>query len=191
MGKIALGLLQLRAAQSGAVYSINLKTDRAEAARELSRFVSVAFDELAAALTDATPREYSTDLYASKEADALDEMVGKIKLIFDEMAQRANRGADIHPKHKPEVRRAVWDLTGGRCAYCDAALKPDGCDGGSFVVEHVVPVSSGGPDNLANYVPACGGCNTGKSNGHVLDFIRKRMGKVPQEPRLAIVGVDA
>ena len=64
-------------------------------------------------------------------------------------------------------------MTDGKCAYCDVDLVPDGQSGDSFVVEHVVPVSMGGPDNLANYVPACFGCNTGKSNGHVLEFVRR------------------
>ena len=84
----------------------------------------------------------------------------------------------------------MFDLTGGRCAYCDCVLEPEGNGARSFIVEHVVHTSSGGPDNLANYVPACAACNTAKSAEHVLTFIRKRFSlarAAPQSVALAVV----
>jgi len=86
----------------------------------------------------------------------------------------AAQQSDCHPKHNATIRKQVWDLTGGKCAYCDTALAPDGNGSLSFVVEHVVPTSQGGPDNLANYVPACMSCNTSKGADHVLLFIQRR-----------------
>lgn len=77
------------------------------------------------------------------------------------------------------VREQVWELTDGRCAYCDKHLRPFGTGSDSFVVEHVVPRSAGGPDNLANYVPACMACNSTKSDGHVVAFIRSRLERRP------------
>lgn len=82
--------------------------------------------------------------------------------------------SDCHSKQSSTIRKQVWDLTGGKCAYCDTELAPDGNGSLSFVVEHVVPTSQGGPDNLANYVPACMSCNTSKGADHVLLFIQRR-----------------
>lgn len=76
----------------------------------------------------------------------------------------------IHDKANAEIRKKVWDLTGGHCVYCDVQLVDGGTGANSFVVEHVVPRSSGGPDRFENYVPACSSCNIHKSNGHVLNM---------------------
>lgn len=97
--------------------------------------------------------------------------------IVTETAERKIADAqqsDCHPKYNPAIRKQVWDLTGGKCAYCDTELAPEGNGSLSFVVEHVVPTSQGGPDNLANYVPACMSCNTSKGADHVLLFIQRR-----------------
>jgi hypothetical protein len=48
-----------------------------------------------------------------------------------------------------------------RCEYCHA---PEVVHNGSFEVEHVQPVSQGGPDTLANLALACRSCNVRKSN---------------------------
>ena len=86
----------------------------------------------------------------------------------------ANHNA--HPINDPSVRASVWALTNGKCAYCDLQIYRDGeapINQARFVVEHVVPSSMGGPDNLANYVPACMSCNSSKGDRHVLTLIRK------------------
>jgi hypothetical protein len=83
-----------------------------------------------------------------------------------------------HPINDPTVRAQVWGLTGGKCAYCQIALAPDGCGNGethTYCVEHVVPVSYGGPNNIRNYVPSCRSCNNSKSDKHVLTFIRNNL----------------
>jgi 5-methylcytosine-specific restriction endonuclease McrA len=76
-----------------------------------------------------------------------------------------------HPS-SPSVRSAVHALTDGHCAYCDDRLLGD-----DWHVEHVVPASLGGPDSIANYVPACKPCNHKKSTKHVIEFIKLRRGK--------------
>jgi len=91
-----------------------------------------------------------------------------------------------HPISDPTVRDAVWSLTQGKCAYCDVEIKRDGqaeMKGGTFCVEHVVPASSGGPDNLANYVPACMSCNSSKGDRHVLMLLRR----MQRRPDLVVV----
>lgn len=92
----------------------------------------------------------------------------------------------VHAITDVAVREAVWNLTDGHCAYCGSPLTKFKEDGHSynFCVEHVVPKSQGGPDNLANYVPACIGCNNAKKANHVLDFIQ---GNLSRRPRLVEV----
>lgn len=123
----------------------------------------------------------------------------KLQNVFSEISEaiedantmmQSMRKCSEHPKNDPDVRRQVWEMTGGVCAYCSAALTPDNMNGGTsaFVVEHVVPVSHGGPNNLANYVPACSGCNSSKSDAHVLTFIRRNLPGRITKPDLKVVG---
>lgn len=95
------------------------------------------------------------------------EMLG---VLMDAQVDNSSYAPD--PKHELKVRHKVWALTDGHCAYCDERL------GNDWHVDHVVPVASGGPNSLENYVPACPSCNISKNCGHVIDFIRRRRKKV-------------
>ena len=69
----------------------------------------------------------------------------------------------------------VWDMTGGKCAYCTQRLRLTRTGRCPSWSRHVVPTSQGeSPDNLANYVLACMSCNTSKGADHVLLFIQRR-----------------
>ena len=61
---------------------------------------------------------------------------------------------DFHTRH------ACFDITHGRCAHCGKTLdfRKD------FTVDHVIPLSKGGRNDISNYVPLCGDCNKAKSN---------------------------
>lgn len=84
---------------------------------------------------------------------------------------------ETHKKSDPRIRRVVYSMTGGKCAYCGVHVTLEFEEGKqSMCVEHVVPESKGGPNCLHNYVPACGPCNTGKRDHHVLYFIRRKFG---------------
>lgn len=83
--------------------------------------------------------------------------------------------ATQHPINDPAVRAAVYALTGGRCAYCDCELEQGTGTTEAFTIEHIVPRESGGPDNIANYVPACKSCNCSKGTSHVVTFIKRRV----------------
>lgn len=85
------------------------------------------------------------------------------------------QAATQHAINDPAVRAAVLQLTGGRCAYCDCELEQGTGTTETFTVEHIVPRESGGPDNIANYVPACKSCNCSKGTGHVITFIKRRV----------------
>jgi 5-methylcytosine-specific restriction endonuclease McrA len=51
---------------------------------------------------------------------------------------------------------------GGRCAYCDADNPTD--------MDHVRPLSRGGPHSISNVAPACRSCNASKSNRTVAEW---------------------
>lgn len=58
----------------------------------------------------------------------------------------------------------LWSLAWrGRCAYC-GGLRPG-------LMEHMVPLSRGGGNTLANVVPACVGCNNRKKNQTVEEWL--------------------
>ncbi len=60
-------------------------------------------------------------------------------------------------RDRSEVRKRA----NGRCEYCHAPEEVAAC---TFHVEHVIPRSKGGPDELGNYALSCVHCNISKSN---------------------------
>ena len=130
------------------------------------------------------------------QIEGLNELVDKLASAMRdasahlyEIEGRTAARADCHSLADKEVRQKVWELTGGRCTYCDCQLENGGTVGASFVVEHVVPRSCGGPDNIANYVPSCSSCNSSKGDRHVLQFIQTKMDR--RRPPLTVVPLPA
>ncbi len=80
-----------------------------------------------------------------------------------------------HARHYQHTKRANggdlsaedWDtiqeMYGYRCAYCYQQVE--------LQQEHVIPISRGGKHSWDNVVPACGLCNTRKSNRSLLVFL--------------------
>ena len=64
---------------------------------------------------------------------------------------------------KRSMKRAAMRDCGQRCVYCGTCLELD-----SATLDHVYPVSKGGPHVLGNLVSACGGCN--RMKGDMLPF---------------------
>jgi 5-methylcytosine-specific restriction endonuclease McrA len=110
----------------------------------------------------------------SRQRMVVTEALRRAEKEILELEAAARSHGDVHPLHHPDTRAAVWSLTNGKCAYCEVELDPTGREYTSFCIEHVVPRSAGGPDNLANYVPSCHSCNSSKNGSHVLDFINRR-----------------
>ena len=52
------------------------------------------------------------------------------------------------------IKRAVFDRDGWECQICG--------DHKSLVVDHIIPWSKGGPDEMDNYQTLCAPCNTKK-----------------------------
>jgi 5-methylcytosine-specific restriction endonuclease McrA len=70
--------------------------------------------------------------------------------------------------YSPERLRQVYDKTGGYCEYCGKkiAFKNYGKskERGSWEVDHSIPLSRGGTDNLNNLFPTCTDCNREKGD---------------------------
>lgn len=68
-----------------------------------------------------------------------------------------------------ELKNAVWAESGNECVYC---LRRSG--GQDKTVDHLIPLSSGGPTNLQNLVAACRGCNRRRSKAFPLKNVNAK-----------------
>lgn len=60
------------------------------------------------------------------------------------------------PRRKPLPFRKVWDRDGWKCVTCGTHK--------NLTVDHIIPVSKGGTDDLDNLQTMCGSCNSRKGN---------------------------
>ncbi len=70
--------------------------------------------------------------------------------------------AGTAPKRKPfppRIRTAVYQKTNGICAICGDSISED-----NFTIDHIIPLSKGGTDDISNLQPACRACNEIKNN---------------------------
>ena len=65
-------------------------------------------------------------------------------------------------KTPSQLKNDVWNITGGKCFYCNCDLVPFGHDKKSFTIDHVVSLRKGGKHEFENMVPACYSCNCSK-----------------------------
>lgn len=178
---------------------VDIETDMEECARRLSGDVALQVLALQRAAEDMSLEdrtiaqvairniERAILLYSNEGGRPNPHLLSRFIEGVREAISLIDRGqqANAHSLNDKEVRQKVWELTGGRCTYCDCQLENGGTVGASFVVEHVVPRSCGGPDNIANYVPACASCNNSKGDRHVLQFIQTKMDR--RRPPLTVV----
>lgn len=59
------------------------------------------------------------------------------------------------------LRRAVWQLDKGRCAYCQTSEANSGIP---LTIDHIQPLSKGGEATLENLCLACRTCNEFKAD---------------------------
>lgn len=69
-----------------------------------------------------------------------------------------------------EVKENILRKSDGLCAHCGCRVAV----GDNFTVEHVVPISKGGTNELVNIVALCHACNTTKGDGvwHPYEYLK-------------------
>lgn len=86
------------------------------------------------------------------------------------------------------IRQQVYEKYGGCCAYCGKLLEYK-----DMQVDHLIPLRSGGADEMENYMPACRRCNHYK-RGNSLEAFRRMIEKIPEKLQrdsyIFKVGVD-
>lgn len=75
-------------------------------------------------------------------------------------SSRRWRAAKFAAHSEPYLRSEVWAKTDGLCGICFGELDP--VEG--WQIDHIVPLSRGGDDTLANTQPAHARCNQSKGN---------------------------
>ena len=81
-----------------------------------------------------------------------------------------NRSTTIRDKHRATIKRGK-----PACALCGKPIdyQLPHLDPGEFVVDHVVPLTRGGPDTLANKQPAHRSCNSKKRARDYAPIVRR------------------
>lgn len=89
-------------------------------------------------------------------------------------------------------RQAVWDKTGGHCAYCGISLHQDDVKGLScryqswMQIDHMTSPKDGGSELFDNLVPTCSACNSVKGRRSLESYryaMAKKESGMPHIPR--------
>ena len=87
--------------------------------------------------------------------------------------KREITGARRRKALSKDMRRKVYEMYGGHCAYCGREI-----DIKEMQVDHVQSVFLGGEDELSNYHPACRQCNFYKSTMST-EGLREQLALIP------------
>lgn len=116
-------------------------------------------------------REYGGNLRAvanilDVEHPTLRAIVRRLHPTVNQEAQRLAQTA-----HKRTVSRLRMKkmLRRDLCSYC--GIHPSETSEGYMTIDHVVPRSAGGENNLTNMAGACYNCNQRKASKDLLDFM--------------------
>lgn len=80
-------------------------------------------------------------------------------------AQKKRRGRNWKNSW-PIVLDFLFDLSGGKCGYCDAVV-PEG----QRTADHIVPLSRGGEHRAHNLIACCRSCNSRKADKTAEEFL--------------------
>lgn len=65
-------------------------------------------------------------------------------------------------RSKIDRRKSIWKKANGRCAHCGRAA-----NAALQTVDHVIPKSLGGSDDLRNLMPLCYNCNEERQSAEI------------------------
>ena len=71
-------------------------------------------------------------------------------------------------QNRPDLRHEMWVRQDGCCWYCGDDL----AEGDTPHIDHQMPISRGGADDIANFVLSCGRCNIRKGAKTLEEFRR-------------------
>ena len=95
-----------------------------------------------------------------------DEVMGELRALRRENEHLRNVLSGMSPfVGEGRKRRLIWSMTEGHCFYCGDVLMV-----GDWEIEHRVPLSVGGENDLENLVPACRKCNRTKGTRDTEEF---------------------
>ncbi len=83
------------------------------------------------------------------------------------MGKAVNHKYYLH-HYREYSRKQVFDKTGGRCIYCNTQFLNEYDP--RFSIEHFIPISKGGLDQLQNVFPCCKECNRYRGNKELNDW---------------------
>lgn len=135
----------------------------------------ISTELLSGTLTDVNRLFIGLAKEIQKYKEARDRQLDDLRLDRDLLQQKLDQRHKVHSPADRSVREQVAALTDSRCFYCDADLDQE-----KFHVDHIVPKAAGGPDHIANYVPACAKCNGSKGDRPFAPFFLKAKSGQPQ-----------
>lgn len=83
------------------------------------------------------------------------------------------------PTEPKQLRKDLSERDGSHCHYCGKKLIIKSGKSGTQI-DHVIPVTKGGKDELDNLVLSCKGCNRRKGNKDYDDFIEYEYNRLTQ-----------
>lgn len=90
--------------------------------------------------------------------------------LFDEIVKSLPGSKWERDQLPKKTRAAVLAKTSGRCVYCATELTERPGKMNSFHADHVLAVTRGGTDDIANLVPSCLACNTRKGTKTIAEL---------------------
>lgn len=116
----------------------------------------------------ASPRERKCKPCKSRQVVASQRAHGEAHRVRRQAAKAGQRARA--EGERGIVSAAEWrgtlDAFAHTCAYCE---QPES-EVGALCLDHVYPLARGGPNDAANVVPACAGCNSRKRDLPPLTF---------------------
>ncbi len=148
--------------------SINLK-ENYEALMNKSIILSFSKDPSAKKYIDKAMKSFNIEENSSKEYD---ELLNNKELVYNRLNPKLNKkrqsytSLNSNQKYKRDpipgaLRHEVFKRDGYRCVECGATNKET-----TLHVDHILPVSQGGTNELNNLQTLCKKCNLAKSNRH-------------------------
>lgn len=94
--------------------------------------------------------------------------------MFDRFTRKSRTGRGNIAR---SARQRVFERDGYTCQYCGSQL-----DQRNATIDHLIPLASGGLNELTNFVTCCRACNEKKANIPLAEFARELRIKVEELP---------